>query len=534
MTDPRRLSHAAAEELISASLTNDLTDADRGALDAHLAGCARCRDTAVAFADSRRLLSSVRHVPAPRDLGARVRTGIERGRLRALPWWRRPPFAVAGTAALAAAVVALAVIIGLPKSPPPVASGSPTASGSASPSPSSVPTPSASPSTEPSIAPVARPAAELRSTLVNGTLTVELLTARGTVPLDGVAAGPIIHASRSPSGDWIAFRVAGELSGLDNVYAVHVADGHVVALGRGMSVSGSPFSGELAWSPDGSLLAFTLRPEAGGTQAWLFSTEASGAVPLTAAGGAPWFAASFDPGSATALWLSTFDGSGSVASYRVPLPGTPSAEVDPTAVADRTLPGGFLPLVAPDGSHAIYWRGAMGSQPDDVRFVSGGMPYLAAVGADGTPATDAQQLFSDITLRGPDAFAAARVAWGPDSDAIAVWDAEWTSTPQGAGYPSADRVYLAHAANPGLVTSATALDTGDVTLDGNDDRIVDVQLSPDGRHLAVTVFRSPGAEGGSFGAFGDLVVIGRNTGGAADEVDTSFNSTSAWNGPGLY
>jgi Tol biopolymer transport system component len=185
---------------------------------------------------------------------------------------------------------------------------------------------------------------------VNGTLTVELLTAGGTVSLDGVAAGPIIHASRSPSGDWIAFRTAGELSGLDNVYAVRVADGQVVALARGMSVNGSPFSGELAWSPDGSLLGFTLRPEAGGTQVWLFSTAASAAAPLTAAGGAPWFAASFDRGSATALWVSTFDGSGSVASYRVPLPGTPSAEVDPTTVADRTLPGGFLPLVAADGS----------------------------------------------------------------------------------------------------------------------------------------------------------------------------------------
>ena len=536
MTDPRRLSHEAAEELISAALTGDLTDAERSALDAHLAGCARCRDTAAAFADSRRLLSGVRVVPPPRDLGARVRSGIEGGRLGRVPWWRRPAFALAGTVALAAAVVGLAVFIGLPKSPPPVASASATASTSPSASASaSTPAPSASPTPLPSVPPVANPAAELRSTLVNGTLAVELRTRSGTAPLEGVVAGPIIHASRSPSGEWIAFRVAGEPSGLDTVYAARVADGKVVPLGHGVSVSGSPFSSELAWSPDGTLLAFTLRPEAGGTQVWVFSTAADAAVPLTAAGGAPWFAASFDAGqAASALWVSTFDGSGAVASYRVPLAGAPGAALDPSVAADTALPGGFLPLVAPDGAHAIYWRGAMGSQPDDVRFVSGGMPYLATIGSDGTPSTDAQQLFSDITLRGPDAFAAARIGWGPDGDAIAVWDAEWTGTPEGADYPSVDRVYLAHAANPGLVTQATALDAGDLGLDGGDDRVVDVQLSPDGRHLAITVFRSPGAEGGTYGTFGDLVIVGRNTGAQADEVDTSRNSAEAWNGPGLY
>ena len=535
MTDPRRLSHEAAEELISAALTGDLTDAERSALDAHLAGCARCRDTAAAFADSRRLLSGVRVVPPPRDLGARVRSGIEGGRLGRVPWWRRPAFALAGTVALAAAVVGLAVIIGLPKSPPPVASASATASTSPSASASaSTPAPSASPTPlRPSRGgePGRRAALDARQRHAGG---------RTPHPERHRAARGCRRRSDHPRlafsfGEWIAFRVAGELSGLDTVYAARVADGKVVPLGHGLSVSGSPFSSELAWSPDGTLLAFTLRPEAGGTQVWVFSTAADAAVPLTAAGGAPWFAASFDAGqAASALWVSTFDGSGAVASYRVPLAGAPGAALDPSVAADTALPGGFLPLVAPDGAHAIYWRGAMGSQPDDVRFVSGGMPYLATIGSDGTPSTDAQQLFSDITLRGPDAFAAARIGWGPDGDAIAVWDAEWTGTPEGADYPSVDRMLLAHAANPGLVTQATALDAGDLGLDGGDDRVVDVQLLPDGRHLAITVFRSPGAEGGTYGTFGDLVIVGRNTGAQADEVDTSRNSAEAWNGPGLY
>ena len=85
MTGPRRLSHDAAEELISASLTGDLTDAEAADLAAHLAACDRCTATAAAWADSRRVLSGVRHVAAPRDLGARVRTGIERGRFTPAP-----------------------------------------------------------------------------------------------------------------------------------------------------------------------------------------------------------------------------------------------------------------------------------------------------------------------------------------------------------------------------------------------------------------------------------------------------------------
>ena len=82
--------HEPFEELISGSLTGDLTDAERERLDAHLDTCAACRATLAAFADQRRIVAGLRHIAPPRDLGARVRAGVERRGFRVVPWWRRP------------------------------------------------------------------------------------------------------------------------------------------------------------------------------------------------------------------------------------------------------------------------------------------------------------------------------------------------------------------------------------------------------------------------------------------------------------
>ena len=48
------------DELISASLTGDMTDAERSSLESHLASCEHCRDTLAAFTQSRKLLSGMR------------------------------------------------------------------------------------------------------------------------------------------------------------------------------------------------------------------------------------------------------------------------------------------------------------------------------------------------------------------------------------------------------------------------------------------------------------------------------------------
>jgi anti-sigma factor RsiW len=106
--------HEPFEELISGSLTGDLTDAERQRLDAHLDACAECRATLAAFADQRRIVSGLRHVAPPRDLGARVRAGVERGGFRVVPWWRRPAVMFGGVggglAAVAGALLALVLL----------------------------------------------------------------------------------------------------------------------------------------------------------------------------------------------------------------------------------------------------------------------------------------------------------------------------------------------------------------------------------------------------------------------------------------
>ncbi len=138
------------DELISASLNGDLTDAERAALDAHLARCERCRATLAAFKSERRILSGLPVADPPRDLSARVRGGIESGRFGG-PWWRRPGRQVPllASAGVFAAVVLSVVYFGhLLPAPVGQASGSPVATISFAPSSSVVAStaPSAGPS----------------------------------------------------------------------------------------------------------------------------------------------------------------------------------------------------------------------------------------------------------------------------------------------------------------------------------------------------------------------------------------------------
>src|SRR5690606_964057 len=113
--------HEPFEELISASLHGDLTGEERRSLDAHLDGCERCRETLAAFSDQRRIVAGLRHLAPPRDLEARVRTGVEAA-ATAQPWWRRPPAIFAGVggglAVVAGALLALVILNGSPDEAP--------------------------------------------------------------------------------------------------------------------------------------------------------------------------------------------------------------------------------------------------------------------------------------------------------------------------------------------------------------------------------------------------------------------------------
>lgn len=95
------------EELISARLDGALTDEERAALDAHLAGCPRCRRTAAELAEVDAALRSLAGA-APVDLTARVRERI--GEEKVVPLRRRPRRALWGAAC--AAVLALVLVAG--------------------------------------------------------------------------------------------------------------------------------------------------------------------------------------------------------------------------------------------------------------------------------------------------------------------------------------------------------------------------------------------------------------------------------------
>ncbi len=537
MTDPRRLSHEAAEELISASLTNDLTDAERGSLDAHLAGCARCRATAAAFAESRRMLSGIRHVGAPRDLGARVRSGIERGRFSPLPWWRRPAFAVAGTATLAAAAVALAVIIGRPFAPPPVASGSssasPTASGSSAPSaPASSPSAAATPEPSlPAVPPVYRveyafdvpgdinQGISLRIVDQASGATVRTLNA-GEQLLGGLPMAAVL----SPDGSWLALRVLQDGKGTELLYAIEVHGTAVVPLGESLP---SPFQA-MSWSPkDGRYLAYTLIDLASRAADVRIFEPATGAIrQLTRTGHA--FAGGWAccvSGSSN-LWVSVASGARPT-SYLINLQegASPPTNLDPAQAARSTADAAFLPIVSPDGRHVMFWRGALHQTGLGWEFAAGGSLAMASTAGDGSgsfdPATGGA-LFTtfDATL------VEARVAWAPDSDAYAVWGA---TTSDGSPFPAPGRVYFGHLSRPQpLLTADQALDESDIPADGI---VRDVALAPDGRHLAITIgFPIPGDLAQPVA---ELRLVTRYFDQRADEVQ-GLGPSDIWVGPGVY
>ena len=137
MTDHAASRTRPPEELISAALTGDLTDA-RAPRTRRAPRRLRPlpRDTAAAFASSGSCCRACGSSRAPGTSGARVRAGIEGGRL-GVPWWRRPAVRLAGAAALArrgrgAGRVHLG---GRPRRPPVASSSAPSASVAPSQSP---------------------------------------------------------------------------------------------------------------------------------------------------------------------------------------------------------------------------------------------------------------------------------------------------------------------------------------------------------------------------------------------------------------
>jgi hypothetical protein len=525
------------DELLSDSLTGDLTDAERAQLDAHLATCPACRDTLAAFAEQRRLVSGMRHVAPPRDLAPRVRAGIESGRFLAPPWWRRPGTLVgigASLATVAAGVLAVVVISNL--RPPQVAqSRSPqaTATASSEPTASLDATPAPSATAAPPLAADLNPVGALVYTVEIPEARLELVTSEGAEPIPVESHGTPVDATLSPDGDWVAFSLFGEGSGLVDSYAYRISDGTLVPLTR--QGLGSPFL-RFVWSPDGRVLAFTALAQDATSDVWLFYPGAGATRQLTQTGAA--FAGSFDGADDATAWLwVSVAAEGVASSHRLAVPLTPGDWVpydDPAAAADQTSDGAFLPMLnsTVPASWAAVWRGEMARNELGWHFARGGMLYMVpAVDGSFDLGGGGEQVFSSLTIQqNGAAFASARFEWAPDGDGFAVWDAQWNGSEEGTGFPDPQRVYFGHVGDGSgeLITAAQALDAADTA---GAREVVDVALGG-GQYLALTL-RTEATQGNEFAPVANLVLVTRHTGSTPDEV-MAYGQDGVWNGPALY
>jgi hypothetical protein len=476
------------DELISASLTGELTDAERAELAAHLARCETCRDTLAAFTAERRILSGLPIADAPRDLSARVRSGIERGGF-GRAWWRRPGGLVAigaSLATVAAAVLAVVVVNKLNLLPVGHQSSSPGPSATQSAAASTSPAESVAPSVAPTPVPVlALGPGELGYLSVTGApleaLKLSFINdATGDSIEVGSVSGPTIAASLSPDGRWLAYISQKGETGANEVWALSLADGKVTHLGCSSS---SPFANRLAWSPDGRYLAFTLvgidlganagcEASTNGTDVWLFDTSTGARTQFTTAGNA--FAASFganaDTGEAQ-LWVSF--GMATPQSVLLAVPGGAGRE------AAEQASGVFLPLISPGGNRAMFWIGTMTSNGGSWHFSLGGMPQLSGDFRSAGPASPwiGTPLFTDLVPVGGEAFASGDFTWAPDGNTLAFWNGAWTGAPQSnnGSYPSDRDVYLGSISS-GLLSAASRVVLGSASASW----IVDVAFGPGG------------------------------------------------------
>jgi Tol biopolymer transport system component len=375
----------------------------------------------------------------------------------------------------------------------------------------------------------AEPAGHFVYQLANQSGSVHYITPTKDITLDLPSLGMPARAALSPDGAWLAFRIDGDASGLSDYYVLRISDGKLVALGRSLQPAYG-LGEQLAWSGD-SYLAYTLTAQDGRSDVWVYRAYTGEAKQLTNTGDA--FAASFMPndnGQGVRLWVSR--ASAEPASYLVNLPSGGAAlpgPFDPSTAA-AAVRGVFEPLVASDGKHVIFWRGTMGTPGGHWSFSEGAMPWLADVNDSGeVDFANARQVFSTLA-GGREMFRGASIAWGPDSDAFAVWNAQWTGVPQGDRFPDSNRVYFGHLSNPELITAGQTLDEADTK---GASTITDVALAADGSHLALTVVTAEGSEGGTYGPTAQLRLVTRGYGTDPDKVEI-IGQDKVWNGPAVY
>lgn len=590
--------HEHFDELISASLTGDLTDLEAAQLDSHLAACASCRGTVAAFTEQRRIVAGVRHVAPPRDLGARVRTGIETGAFAPLPWWRRPAViftGVAGGGALVAgAMLAIVLANATPEDPqvgatddssipsPEIAeTAQPTIAPFATQAATPLPSPPASPEVTPAPTPEPFVAAGDSGFLVfSGPVgDSQLEVAKGPsaddpVPSDpgpddpeptapepsetAVAlpapSGPPITAALSPSGEWLAYWTEGGLSGMNQLWIAQLPGGEATAIAE--SVAGGPFLDRLEWDDSGRYLAYSVAdPDGGGVDAWVL--EAAEAAPRRITDTGDTYAASWEPGgggeaSTSHLWVSRAGEQPAsyllafhrdATSYAEPI--DPAEVTDDGSIALDSAEGVFLPHVSPDGDHAIFWRGVMEQFDEGWRFVSGGMPHLSGEPVDDQAGSriswSGEELFPTL-MQGRDAMTSASVSWSRESDWFAVWNVLWTGLPQtdadGDPFPRETVVYYGRASEDRLLITPED-DTRDLELLDGEGRPVAVTFlgeQEEGVDFPLVAITVRTAAGGEVaGAPGPMALLFIVPGGTNQFGEVEpTGDEGAWNGPAVF
>jgi Putative zinc-finger/WD40-like Beta Propeller Repeat len=532
------------DELISASVTGDLTDVERRELDAHLSTCQVCRETLEAFSQQRQLLAGLPISQAPRDLGARVRTKIAAGRF-GVPWWRRPGGLLPGLASIAAvaAVALFAVLLTNGSRNPQVGTSLPpsaSAAATATPSASSTPSPTQQPTPAP--LPLGMKPGDLVYTQLTGPsdglkLTVIDEQRGGKISLDDPKSGQfgaVQRAVLSPDGRLLAFATDSGLKGTWRIFVANLENGTVQQLAETLPVA---FGRRVAWSPEGRYLAFTVAPpESGGNRSgvWLYDRTTHVAKAATGQGsaGPPAYFASWAPlrpGDNEQLWFSF--GEENPVSQLAQFPVNGGAPADLLGGEMTTVGGVFAPLVSPDGSHVLYWNGTM---HDDGQtgfdFGRGGMPQLATLDPTAT-SWQGTALFTDLVPQQDGAaFASGELTWAQDSSAYAFWAGQWTGTPEGNGYPDANAVYFGRLSS-GALSHSSALDLGSMKSGGNDLYLVDVSLAPGGDTASVTLgIPLPG----DLSAPQSFLRAVPTRGGSAADVGSGGASPPPWSGPGSF
>jgi len=517
------------DELISASLSGDLTDPERGELENHLASCETCRQTLEAFGQQRHLLAGMTHVPAPHELGAHVHSGIESKRFAA-PWYRRPVGWLAGAATVAtvaaAALVAI-VVLNRPSTPSVGASTpTPTASAVSSQLPSTTPAPS--------VLPLGMRPGDLLYLQLTGPFDSPRLTAidaqnGSKISLANPAGSQYGEPKRtalSPDGGMLAFATETGAKGTWRIFVANLVDGSTRQLAETLPLT---FGHRIAWSPDGRYLAFTVAPPTsdGSSDVWLYDRTTDSDKQLTHAGNA--YFASWAPQNAhnEQLWVSLGEANPVSQLAQFPIIGGIPAS-DPLAGEATTMADLFAPLVSADGAHALYWTGTMARDGmNGWIFTRGGMAQLTSMDGNwkGTP------LFSDLSVpQDGQAFSSGELSWANDADAYALWGANWTGTPEGNGYPDANAVYVGGILK-GQLSQSSALNLGTMTSSSGDALyLVAVALSADGSKAVVTL---------GIPLPGDLVAPRSNlrvvaiAGGAPSDVGGGGQDPPPWSGPGL-